>query len=351
MTQMRPSSPLMTRSARLLSLATLAIALLAPDLARAQARAEIAPAIRDLGVVGLGTDPVAEFTVTNRGDAPLELEAHLVPKPFGVAHLDSPIAPGKTGRVRFSIDTFRAGAETEWRASVATNDPKQPFLEMTVKVDVRQFLAVTPASARFSFVQYGKEGGTSHVFSAVDDAKMEVVGVDSPFPHIRVRWRELSQKEHDAEQPGTRQWRIDLTIAADAPVGPIGGHVIIRTTHPSQPRAFLTVTGFVRPLFAVTPPTAHLLQSPAAPGAPQASLNVKNFGADELQLTGASSDIPGLDARIVPLEAGHVWRVELRLPSTATASAPPVGTLRLKTTHPIVKEVIVPIGRNDAGAR
>jgi hypothetical protein len=354
----------MIRSTRLLSRATstrtrLALALLTPCLlgllspgaAFAQARAVVAPATRDLGVVALGTEPVAEFTVTNAGDAPLEIEAHSVPKPLGVARVDSPIAPGGKGQVRLTIDTFRATTETAWKISFATNDPKQPFLEVTLKADVRQFLMVNPQSARFTFVQYGREGGTSHVLSAVDDGKMEVVGVDSPVPWIRAQVRELAEKERDPEQPGTRQWRIDLTILSDAPVGPIGGHVIIRTTHPSQPRAFLAVTGFVRPLFAVTPPTATLLQSPPSPGEPVATLHVKNFGAEDLQLTGATSDIAGLDARIVPVEAGHVWKVELRRPADAGTSAPAAGTVRLTTTHPTVKVIEVPIGPKRSGGQ
>ena len=71
----------------------------------------------------------------------------------------------------------------------------------------------------------------------------------------------------------------------------------------------------------------------------------KNFGADALELTGASSDIAGLEAKIVSVEAGHVWRVELRLPAGQPAGMSQAGTLRLKTTHPIVREIVVPVVR------
>lgn len=314
--------------------------------AQSPPRAVVEPTMRDLGVVGLGTEQTADYTIRNDGGAPLTIEAHSVPKPLTVTVVDSPIAPGKTGRVRVSVDTFRAGVATTWAVSFATSDPAQPFLEVQLKADVRQFLAVLPQSARFTFVQYGQEGGTSHVLSAADDAAMQVLGVDSPFPYIKAAWRELKAAERDAESPGTKQWRIDLTITGDAPVGPIGGYVIVRTTHPSQPRAFLSVTGFVRPLFAVTPPTARFAPDAPTPGEPhQLSLHVKNFGADALELTGASSDVAGLEAKIVSVEAGHVWRVELRLPAGQPAGMSQAGTLRLKTTHPIVREIVVPVVR------
>jgi hypothetical protein len=337
----------MTRQGRVLPLVALLVGLVAATAAaQTPPRAVVEPATRDLGVVGLGTEQTAEYTIRNDGGAPLTIEAHSVPKPLSVALVDSPIAPGKSGRVRLSIDTFRAGVATTWTVSFATSDPARPFLEVQLKADVRQFLAVLPQSARFTFVQYGQEGGTSHVLSAADDAAMQVLGVDSPFPYIKAAWRELAASERDAESPGTKQWRIDLTISGDAPVGPIGGYVIVRTTHKSQPRAFLSVTGFVRPLFAVTPPTARFAPDAPTPGEPhRLSLHVKNFGADALELTGASSDVPGLEATIVPVEAGHVWRVELRLPAGKPAGMSLAGTLKLKTTHPIVREIAVPIVR------
>ena len=179
-----------------------------------------------------------------------------------VVHADRTIAPSASGTVRVAVDTFRAGVTTEWKVSATTNDPATPTLELTVKADVRELLTVAPASARFNFVQYGLEGGTSHVLSAQDEAPIEVVGVDSPAEFITATWRELkTPAERVADVPG-RQWRIELTIKGEAAVGPIGGYAIVRTNHPRQPRAFMPVTGFVRPLFAVTPTAVRLAGQP-----------------------------------------------------------------------------------------
>jgi hypothetical protein len=298
--------------------------------------------VKDLGIVGLGTDPEAAFTIENRGGSALEISVAPVKTGLRVVHADRTIAPSASGTVRLAVDTFRAGVTTEWKVEVTTSDPATPTVELTVKADVRNFLTVAPATARFNFVQYGPEGGTTHIISAQDDARLEILGVDAPAGFITVAWRELkTPAERVADLPG-RQWRLDLTIKGEATVGPIEGYAIVRTNHPRQPRAFLPVTGFVRPLFAVTPPSITLSSPPETGELAFRTLVIKNFGEPALEITKASSDIAGLRATIIPVDAGHTWRVELRRDATASG-AWTSGTLRLTTTHPKVSELTVPL--------
>lgn len=324
---------------------------LAPPAAQAGPRAAFDKNAHDFGVVGLGTDPIAEFQVRNTGTAPLEIAVSSPPRGLRVVHLDRTIAPKASGTVRFTVDTFQAEPMNDWRVGLTTNDPAQPSVELTLKALVRTFLTVEPYSARFTFVQYGKEGGTAHLIAASDPGgpPLVVTSVDSPFDYIKATFREAKGDERVKEASG-RQWRVALTISEVAPVGPIGGYVIVHTNHPRQPRAFLPVTGFVRPLFAVTPPSVDLreVKVAAAPGAaapaPLRTLLVKNFGEEALALKGVSSDLAWLDGTIVETEAGHVWRIELRVRQSAERRTGPFsGTLRLATSSARVPEITVPI--------
>jgi hypothetical protein len=323
-----------------LSIASLA-STAAPALAQTPT-AIVSPAEQDLGVIGLGTDPEVTFSIKNDGAAPLTLDVLHVPKGLKLAHADSRIAPAASGAVRFTIETFKAGQTQRWSVSVATNDPAHRVIELVIHGDVRQFLALSPDVARISFVQYGKEGGTSHVLAALDESPMELQGVESPFDYITATSRELKGADRLPDFTG-RQWRIDLKISTNAPVGPIGGYVVLRTTHPKQPRAFLSVTGFVRPLFAVTPAAVKLpAAGPVDGGGPMMTLVVKNFGEEALNVTRVSTDVAGLTPTLVKVDEGHVWRVELRMSGSETGG-PFTGTLRLQTSSKNMPEVVVPI--------
>jgi hypothetical protein len=308
----------------------------------------VAPAApHDFGVVGLGTDPEVDFTINNAGDAPLEIGVVPLPRGLRMVRAARTIAPKRSGAIRIALDTFQANPTNEFTVRATTNDPEAPEIQFTVKAEVRAYLAMTPPAARFTFVQFGAEGGTKHVLAATDGAKFDVTGVESSLSYITTKWRELKANERTPELAG-RQFQVELAISPKAPVGPIGGYVTVRTNHSKQPRAFLPVSGFVRPLFAVTPFRVSL---PAVRTAdlekPVAMLVVKNFGADALELTGAKSDIAGLDAKITPVEAGHHWRVEVRLPPAMPGGAFK-GTLRLATTSKQVPELVVPIEGNRA---
>ena len=311
-------------------------------------RAVVPTAPHDFGVVGLGTDPEVDFTINNTGDAPLEIGVVPLPRGLRMVRADRTIAPKGSGAIRVALDTFRADPKNELVVRATTNDPDMPEFSVTVKAEVRAYLAVTPHAARITFVQFGAEGGTRHVLSATDGEKFEVTGVESPFDYLTAKFRELKANERAPEFEG-RQWQIELTISPKAPVGPIGGFIIAKTTHPKQPRAFLPVSGFVRPLFAVTPFRVSLpaVRTPDLEK-PVAVLVVKNFGADALEVTRATSDITGLSATITPVEAGHHWRVEVRIAPTMPAGAFK-GTLRLATTSTHVPELTVPIEGNRAG--
>jgi hypothetical protein len=224
-------------------------------------------------------------------------------------------------------------------------------VDVAIKAEVRTFLVIAPAAARFTFVQHEAEGGTKHVIAAVDDAEFTVLGVESPFPSIRPTWRELRASERRSDLSGGRQWQVDLTISSQAPVGPIADYVIVKTSHPKQPRAFLPVSGFVRPVFAVTPPSLHLpAVTPRGDGKPVASLVVKNFGTNAIPITKVTTDVPGFATTLVEVQPGREWRVEIGLADVGKAG-PFKGTLQLVTRSPHVPRLVVPFSGERVGSR
>lgn len=320
------------KTARHLAILTLLLALLpiAPaSAADGGAAATVVEPVLDVGQVPVGQPVEAVFEIRNDGDRPLEITEVRPSCGCTVAEYDEVIAPGATGRVKARVDTRSIVGANAKAITVYTNDAANPRLQLTVKSDVRPFLSVDPGYARFtSFVQRDQDQTSSQLLAAADFQALEVVKVESPQPWIAVGYREARADERD-ESAGGKQWRIDVTLSKDAPVGPVADDVVIHTNHPKQPVVELPVSGFVRPMVAVTPPSVSFGKVDPAESQ-QWGILVRNFGSTPLEIQGFESSVEGLDVAVEPIEAGQQYKLVFT-PTPRMAKGPFQGQVELRT--------------------
>lgn len=322
---------------------------IAPAAPVAPPRVTVTPDSIDLGVVGLGEDAVAEVVVRNEGGAPLSLEAPVLPRSTRLDGLVPTLSPGESVRLRFTIDTLNANAEPRQDWTLVTNDPDRPRLLVAVQLDVRPFVLARPGQERFITVQHAREGTIAHTIGATDGAAFRIVRVESPMPWLRVSFREARP---DERQPGWGgpQWRVESTLSAAAPVGALRGAVAVHTDHPRQKRVVIPVSGFVRPILAVTPPEARLGDLDRRRARPL-QMTVKNFAEELIEMMGVSTDVAAVGAAIEPIEPGRTWRLRL-YPVPGAPLGPFEGKVLLRTAHPSIPTIEVPLsGRLVESAR
>lgn len=320
------------KTARHLAILTLLL-ILAPTAAPAApdggpAAAVVEPVI-DVGEVPVGEPVEAEFQIRNDGDQPLEI-SHVRPScGCTVAEFDEVIAPGATGSVRARVDTENLVGPNAKSITVYTNDAASPRIRLTLKSDVTPFLGLDPGYARFtSFVHDEKDETSSQLLVALDFESLTIVDVESPQPWIGVRYREARDAERDEEYPG-KQWRIDVTLSKDAPVGPVADQVVIHTNHPRQKSLELPVSGFVRPMVGVTPSKLDLGRvDPSETG--KWGILVRNFASTPLEIEGFESTVSGLEVAVEAIEEGQRYNLVLK-PTPAMSKGPFQGRIELRT--------------------
>ena len=303
-------------------------------------RVVVTPESQELGVVGLGEEAVAEFLVRNEGGAPMTLAAPKLPRGTGVEGLVPELAPGESVSLRFGIDTLKAAPDPRQVWTLVTNDPQRPQVPLSVRLDVRPFLLVRPGAARYITVQNAREGTITQTIGAVDGLTFRVLGVDSPVPSLRVSFHEARPEERQQGWTGS-QWRVLSTLASRSPVGALTGSIVVHTDHPRQKRAFIPVSGFVRPMLAVTPPEARLGDLDRRRAKP-VHLLVKNFAEAPLEVTGVSSDVAGVGVQLEPIEPGRTWRLRL-FPIPEGPLGPFEGRLLVYTASPEAPRFEVPL--------
>ena len=322
-----------SRASRRRSAAALAVlAVLAAGTARsaaAEPRAALTETVRDFGRVAPG-DPVAhEFTVANEGDTALVLGDPRATRGAVVERYDATVGPGQTGRIRVATDTWAFRGAPPLTATVSTNDPARPAITVGLKVNVEPYVLASPGHARYLTYQGGPPGTVTQTLWEATGAEFRVLGVESPYPFLAVAFREARPDERDPERPGP-QWRVDGTIGSEPAVGALLGFIRVRLDHPKQRELRIALSGFVRPMLAVTPPAAALGDVDPAQ-APTWTLVVKSYAEGAVDLSGATTDVPGFRAEVVPVTPGRTYALQL----TVSGDAPPGpfdGTIRVRTS-------------------
>lgn len=316
-----------------------------PAAAKAQPVAVAEPTVKELGTVAVGDPLSAEFTVRNEGSAPLELQSAKAAPEVHVEGLPAKVPAGGTQKIKIALPGRVPPGPISVDAEVATNDPDHGSLKLGLRATVRAYLLVEPGYARYIVVQYATDGTIAQTVGADDGATFHVLKVDVPNPALRASFHEVAADERRPDWKGS-QWKVELTLPKDAPVGALTGEMVVVTDHPRQPTARIPVSGFVRPVLAVTPPEAVFGVVEAASGR-DLRLFVKNFAAGELEIKEAAVDIPGVTATVAPIQAGRTWNLTLHV-APHRALGPFTGKLRIRTSDANVPPTEVSVeGRVD----
>jgi len=304
-------------------------------------KAVVGQPILDVGKKPKGEKLIGEFVIKNEGNAPLEISEVRPACGCTVAEFAKSIEPGKSATIKLTIDTTDLTGPISKGATVYTSDVDNPQIELTVRAIVDPYILVKPGYARYITVQNeAKEGTIGQTLWAPDGSSFDVVKVESPWPYLTTSFRPAKDAELQADAKG-KQWYVEMHLSNSAPVGPLADMVRVTTTHPKQQIVEIPVSGFVRPVLAVTPPEGDLgkieLKEPL-----KRTLGVRNFASESIKVTAAQVDNPNIEAKIEPLQEGREYVVRVIL-NPSLGKGPFKFTVTLTTDSAKVPTLKVPI--------
>ncbi|HEY3571326.1 MAG TPA: DUF1573 domain-containing protein [Thermoanaerobaculia bacterium] len=326
----------MHRQIKTVILALCAALLVAASLlAAGKPKATVAEPVKDAGTVPKGEKIINDFVIKNEGDADLQITNVQPACGCTVAQFDKVIKPGATGKVHAEVDSSTFNGPISKGVSVFTNDPDHPQIELTVHANVQPYIAVKPGYARYITVQgEPQEGNIVQTLWAPDGASWDITGADSPYPYLTVTYHEAKPEERLPEAKG-KQWKVEMKLSNNAKVGPLADYVTVHTNHPKQKVVQIPVSGFVRPVIAVTPPTADFgnieLKEPL-----KRSLDIRNFATEPIKVTSIDASLPkGIDAKLEPINEGREYQVRVVV-NPGLPKGPFTGKLTIHTDSPKV---------------
>jgi hypothetical protein len=297
--------------------------------------------VADMGSVPKGEKVTHDFLIKNEGDADLTITNVQPACGCTVAEFDKVIKAGATGKVHAVVDTSSFSGPIAKGVSVFTNDPATPKIDLTLRAKVDPYISAKPGYARYIVVQgESQEGTITQSLWAPDGSSWDITSVDSPLPSLKVTYREAKTEERVPDAKG-KQWEVEMKLSNDAPVGPLADNVTVHTNHPKQKVVLIPVSGFVRPVMAVTPPVADFgkieLKEPL-----RKSLSIRNFATESIKVTSVEPSIKGIEAKLEPLTEGREYQVRVTL-SPELGKGPFQGKLTFHTDSPKVPTLSVDI--------
>lgn len=334
-----------TRRTAFPAILTLCAAALVAAPATAQelhSRVVIPEPVHDAGKVAKGEKISHDFAIRNDGEAPLEISDVRPACGCTVADFDKTIAPGETGSVRAVLDTMTFDGPISKSITVYTNDPVNPKLQLAVKAEVQPYLFMQPGYARFVQAQKSEPGRVKQIVYTTTFDDLQITRVESPYPFLDVTYRKATEADEPREHAVGPQWILEMTLDyGRAPVGTLADYVTIHTNHPSQPIAKLPISGFVRPLIAVTPTAADFGEIEVSE--PQnASMLIHSFAPENVQVTAAETDVPGVELEVTPIEEGKKYALSVTL-SPEMPKGRFDGTIKVKTDSPKTPLIEIPL--------
>ncbi|MEM7480522.1 MAG: DUF1573 domain-containing protein [Acidobacteriota bacterium] len=311
-------------------------------LAEDQPQVVLPKPVFDAGVTPKGEKITHDFSIRNEGAADLMIVDVRPACGCTIAEFDKTIAPGASGKIHAVLDTTTFAGPISKGITVLTNDPANPRLELAIKADVQPYLFVQPGFARFIQAQHSDPGSVEQILFTRTFDDLQVLKVDSPYPFLDVTYTQATEDDEPRENAVGNQWIFVFTLDYDkAPVGTLADYVTIHTNHPDQPILKVPVSGFVRPMIAITPKEADFGDIAIAEQN-EASMVIRSFANEEIELTSAETNVPGVDLKITPIEEGRRFSLEVTL-SPDMPKGDFEGTIQIRTDSERKPMIEVPL--------
>jgi hypothetical protein len=322
------------------------IAISIPAFAENAPNVTLVEPVKDFGTVAKGQMIDWSFEIKNTGTADLEIKSANPTCGCTVAEFTKVIKPGEKGKVVAHVDTTGFSGPIAKSITLQTNDPDTPTSQVTIHANVKPYVEAFPAGfLRYTILQ-GEEQTQSVTLYSEDEAPFQVLSVESPGDWIKVDYKKIENESERAAagRKGQNQYKVNVTVAANAPVGPLMDKITFKTNSKYQPEYRLSLSGVVRPTYIVAPTVVNFGEVTNNGGAEKVVTIQSNNRQkmDQFKVSTVESDVEGVIAEARATQQPGIYEVMVKVASTAKPGEIN-GTLQIHTNDPVkpVTEVAI----------
>jgi len=299
--------------------------------------------VYDFGPTSLVESVTGTFTYQNTGAADLKLSK---PQPSCGCTVASvkpdDLKPGEKGELVFTVRVSGQRGQLEKHITVPSNDPQSSTVSLSVKVEMKQIIEVTPQQLSVGSLRQGVTTNLSAVLRRTDGQKLVIASTQPSSKFLTA---------HVEPVEGSNNQSVKLVIDAHGEGAPraINENVKVFLEGISQPAMTVFVSGHLlgdvvldnEQLYWPVADTSHATTQDAR-ALPVRRITVSSTHSDRpLQITNLSTSLTNLTLELVTVETGKVYSVVAKFTESPKQSER--GTISFDTNTSVQPKIVVPV--------
>ena len=290
--------------------------------------------VYDFGRVKAGEPAKHTYVFTNTGDALLIINS--VQPQCGcttAGEWTKQVEPGKTGSIPIQFNTAGYNGPVFKQIPVNCNVTNQTMVMLQLKGTVFRPYDLTPPMAVLNVMP---DTEAASVVVTITNNTEEPLMLFGPESNNRMFAAELK-----TNTPG-KGYQLTISTVPPLTMGSVQGQITLRTGWTNPPTISVPAVANVQPAIMVVPSYITLAPGPLG-AAVTNSISIRNQGTNNVELSEPVVSMPGVEARIMEMQAGKAFTALVAFPQGF--EVPPGGQVELsfKTSHPRFPVVKVPI--------
>jgi hypothetical protein len=302
--------------------------------------------VYDFGRTSQVASVTGTFSFQNTGTGVLQLQKPSPTCGCTVAAVKpETLQPGEKGELVFNLNVGNIRGHTEKHIIVPSNDPQNPSVNLTIKVDMVALFDWQPQQISLGDLREGVTTNISIRIRRTDGQKLAITRAESSAQFLRTR---VEPDESSAGQAAT----VWVEAAVSGPPRRLNDLLRIYVEGAQQqPTLMVPVFGRLVGDIMLTPealywgvPDPSKMQSQPSEALTTRRVMISATQDKPVEISGVASSVKGLAVEVVPVEKGKTYMVVARLNELPKASER--GTITIDTNLSSQPQVIVPVTIN-----
>lgn len=299
--------------------------------------------VYDFGATSFVDSVTGTFTFSNVGEGELKVAKPQPSCGCTVASVKPEVLkPGEKGELVFKVNIGAAHGALEKHITVPSNDPLTPSISLSVKVDVKQVIEVTPGQISVGAIRQGAITNVTVLVHRTDGKKLAINTTTPSSKQVRARVEPVAGSDDQSA-------KVIVEVEAEGVPRAFSENVKVFLDGITQPAATIGINGRLIGDVAVTPeqlywPVSNPSNAPAASTEAQTirRITVTSTRTDQpLEIKNLVSSLKDVSLELVAIETGKTYSVVAKLAGTPKESER--GTITFETNASSQQKITVPI--------